>query len=432
MRLSFIARRNLTRHVSTTIQNSIGVMIPVFIVSFLFSIIAGMENDVQTIITKYLAGDVRVRNMEFSKNEVFNLSYFLVENVSEIEQVLSTLEGVDMVRAKLRVPVTMINGGSDSGITEEANNTSIFEPLQMVGLEFEKENNSYNIESFLKEGQLPQTNTRQALIGSETATLFNIKVGDIVTFMGPTALRGSNGMSVTVVGIIHYPVGMFNVRTLYLPLNTAQDFFRSPNAATEINITKNPLVKISSSNFQKNITSSLDTLKRTRNIITEFDIAPWNKISSFAQIVRIGRIIYFIIGAFFCFLGSLVIYNTVYISLYNRRYEMGVLNANGFTIPMLQRIMKYEVLYTVILGTSLGMIISLVFISWLGRVGLDLALFGNKIDSNTLMTPILYPSLSAFWTTLLILYSTLVCYMVGIAPIRSLKKTTPLSLLKSD
>lgn len=411
MRLSFIARRNLTRHMGTTIRNVIAIGIASCVIYIFLSFIGGMENDLKHNVTTYLAGDIVVQNIEYKKNEVFNPSYFVIPEADRVMSELATLEFVEAISPKLYIPVTM-------------SYNELFEPLQVVGLDFEREQRYNSFQDFIIEGRLPQSGNREIIIGDKTAQRFNFKVGDSVTFIGSTVLRGQNGMSGRVVGIFKYPIPILNERKIIMSLADAQYFFRSPDMSTNIDM------KISDTANSKEAISEVSNKIAALGLDTELLVDPWNNVSDLYQLLVSSRFLYFIIGAIFCILGNLVIYNSIYLSLYSRRYELGVLNAMGFTNKMLRKVFRYEVLYTIFLGAVLALILGNLFVVVVGTTGWDLSKSGD-LDESTLFSIILYPSLSIGMNSILFVYTSIFGIVVGMVPIRLLRKETALSLLKS-
>lgn len=417
MRLSFIARRNLKRHLSNTIRNTFVVSISAIILMLLFGLIGGMEKDLKHTITYFLSGEIRIQNKLYAENEIFNPSYFLVPNIESIISILEQDKDIGNISLKLHIPVAFVQNNK-------------FEAIQLTGIDFAREQRYNNIQKYIVEGRLPKTGTRELLLGNTTAKTFNIQVGDLVTFTGSTALRGSNGMSAKVVGIIKYPASMLNKRKAIISLDVAQYFFRSPNASTEIAFRQTPHSRVSLEKLAKRTQTNLTTqLKHNSDML---ELQTWNQIDTFVQMLQIARVIYLFVGFVFCLLSSLVVYNTIYMAMYTRKYEFGIMNAMGFSNAMLRKIIKHEVFYTVFLGSVLGILVGTILVSLLGHYGLDLNTLEKGIDDSTLLSNVIYPTISIVWITMLLLYNIIICYVVGILPLRILKKETVLSLLKSN
>lgn len=407
--LNSIAWKNVTRHAHTTTQCVIAITISLIIMSLLFGLIGGMETDIKYNITHFLSGDVLIQNKEYKDNEAFNPSYYVMPNTSAIVDVLSSMPEVETISTKLHVPVTLV---------QEEN----FEVLTMTGVVFEEEHAYNNMYDYMVEGNVPQPQEKAAVIGAHTAETFGLSVGDTITLMGSTVLRGTNGMSVTISGIIKYKQQSLNERKMYVPLSVVQQFFHSPDASTEITLLQDRDANLSDNEFLQLITRTL----REHDLHNTLYIAMWRDTNVFAKLFIIYRVIYLMIGAIFCLLGSLVVYNTIFMALIQRKYEMGVMGAMGFTLKELQRIFHYEVLYMVSLGSLIGLLVGNTIVFIMGSVGIRY----KSLDLVEFFSDVQHPSLTLFWSTILFIYGTLVCYSIGSLPILRMKKYSVLDMLK--
>lgn len=412
MNLRHIARRNLSRHKSQSIRNIIAVSIPSVILMLLLGIIGGIEKDMESVITHYLAGDIRIQNKAYAENEIFNPAYYLVEEADNITEKISSVKEVGAVSQKLFFPVTVQDG-------------KLFEQMTVLGIDFNAEQKYNDFKKLIVEGRVPVQGTREILVGTLTAEEFGFKIGDTITFFGSTSLRGQNGMSAMVVGIVQYPSAELNKRKFVLPLDIAQYFFKSPDAVTEIDVRKQDGTMISTSLLQKKIRGVLRGMDSST-----LQIETWKEVSAYYAIFQMGRVIYFIIGLVFCILGSLILYNTMSFSLYSRKFELGVLYAMGFSNGMLRKMFQWEVLIIVILGSLWGVAFGAICVALLGQVGIDMLALGSSMDG-TIMSRYQYPHISVLWTVIIFFYTAIASFFIGSAPVRKLKKETALSLLRA-
>jgi ABC-type antimicrobial peptide transport system permease subunit len=126
---------------------------------------------------------------------------------------------------------------------------------------------------------------------------------------------------------------------------------------------------------------------------------------------------------------ALGIINTLFMSLYERMFEFGVLRAVGTRPLELLRLVMFEAASLAVIAVAIGMVIALGASLWVGKIGID---YGNlEMAGVTLRDKIypvmqwtqyvIYPAWALLLTTLVGIYPAV--YAARIVPARAMRKS---------
>ncbi len=409
MKLSRIALRNVRRNLRRSLLSATATAIATLAIVVLFSLIAGIKDNMQHNVSTLVSGNVRIRSAEYDKNEYLNPLQFRIENPEPLFQELS--KNAAVVHAVERIPF-------GTGIYRNEDTT----PVQGLGVDFERERTFMGIGNLLLKGKLPQAGKNEAVVGPILARELGVNVGDTITLLATTMRRATNAITFTITGIVGFPIGSMNGTLVLVPLDRAQRLLRMGNAVTEILlILRDPQA---SSGFAKSVTASMHASGRP-----DLHAMSWLQINTLLSFMDLAEAIYAIIGLFFFILASTVLVNTTMMVIHERTREIGTIGAMGMTGPEIVRLFFLESLALAIIGAVAGMILGAGLSTVLANTGIDMTEALQGIDFS--VSNVVYPRLNLPTTILVGLYSVTIASAAAILPARRAAYIEPVEALRT-
>ena len=405
MKLIHIAFRNIRRNLRRSILSGTAIAVAAMSIVFLFALVQGMRDDMAGNLATYYTGEVRIRNQSYEEYERYNPVHLTV-NWPQIDKTLSSMEGITDYVPRIQFASSFyINGGNH--------------PAVGIGADFAREASFQDLEAVVKEGRIPRAGENEMLIGAVLARDLHIDIGDRITIMSTTAARGSNAITLEVVGLAAFPVGALNSQFFWAPLDRVQYFLRMDNAVQQVLVT-----------VENDERETADLIKdRLEQAGGEpLEVQAYNDISMMYGFLEIAQYIYYVIGIFFLVLGSTVIINTTMMVIYERMREIGTMQALGMHGNELTRLFFLEGAIISAIGAFVGVLIGTIMIVYLGQVGLDFTDALSGIDME--ISSVLYPKFN-IWTTIIVyIYSVGVSAATTLIPSRRASKIEPVEALR--
>ena len=224
-------------------------------------------------------------------------------------------------------------------------------PVMVMGIDIEAERQLSEPQNRLREGAYFESNDEQAVIvGNELLGRLNAQVGDSLVLIG----QGYHDMNATglypIKGTVSYANPELNNRLVYLPLNTAQQFFVAPGRVTTAALILDDA---------RNLERSIGQL-RERLPVDRYEVMDWQELMpELQQAIQADRgsgiiillVLYMVVG--FGILG------TVLMMVSERTYEFGVMLSVGTPRSMILKILSSEVLMMSLLGALIGILLSI-------------------------------------------------------------------------
>ncbi len=413
MKLYKIALRNIARNKRRSILSGSAIAIAGFAIVFLFALLAGMLQDMESNLWTYMTGAIRVRHEEFDKYERLNPMHLAIPDIDGIIAEIEKDPAVTAVSPRINFPGRVSIGGIDSD-----------RKVNVMGLavDFEREVHYQDYDRTLLEGRLPAVGSKEALVGRQLAKELGMGMGDKFTVLSQSGSRGSNAVTYQIVGILVLPMPALEKVMLQVPLDTAQKLLWLPDQAQEILIKVDE--KIDSS---KKVAARLsETLKSD----VPLNVWDYKQINGMAAMMEMAATIYDVIGIVFFLLASTVIINTTIMVIFERMKEIGTLGAMGMTGKQLVKLFFLESLFISIAGAVVGILIGIALSAYLGKVGFSA--FAKAMDGMDGMgiSSVLYPILNFKSTVLVFIYSVIVTGLATWWPSRRAAKITPAEALR--
>ncbi len=401
-----VARRNISRNMRRSILSGVAIMVSSMAIVLLFAFLGGMSADMEKNLTTYYTGDIRVRNASFGEYERYNPIHLTI-NEQEIASVLSDMIDVAYYVPRITIPSSFyINGG--------------MQPSVGIGADFLKEENFQDLDAILKKGKLPSKGAREMLLGATLAKDLGVTIGDTITVMSTTAARGTNAITLEIVGLATFPIASLNTQFYWTDIDTARYFLRMDETETH------EILIRAEGDLKKLAFSIGEKIEQKTN--TRVDIASFDQISTMFSLMKIAEIAYYFIGAIFLFLGSTVIINTTMMVMYERMREIGTLSALGMRGKELIKLFFTEGLIISVIASLAGVLLGSAITLYLGQTGIDFTEAMSGIDMG--ISSMLYPTFNIFTAILVFFYSIAITAIATYIPSRKASRIEVVEALR--
>ncbi|MCK5808551.1 ABC transporter permease [bacterium] len=399
-----LAWRNLFRNKRRTILASLAIGLGLSAVIFTDALMGGITNNFISTATGSWMGEGQVHSVGF-------------RNTQEIENIIKNREKAEKIlhndpHIKSSAP-RVISTGMITSPTE-------VQSVLLAAVDPQQERTVSRIANAVKEGEfLSSAEGREILIGVKLATVLEVEIGDKVVLTAAQAFNGELAQEMfRIKGIFDMGSRDMNGSFALIPLKTAQKMLNLKDGIHEIA-------------FQfKDIKQSTDTtlplwkeLKATGNeplnwgeLMTE--LSTMLEMTDFA--LGLSSLILFIIV-------SAGIVNTLFMSLYERMFEFGVLKAIGTRPFQLGKLIVLEAASLGAISSLFGMLIAAGILLLTSYTGIDYR--GTEFVS-VAITDLLYPVVQIHQFIIYPLGMIFFIMVVGIYPAWYAARITPATAMR--
>ena len=409
MKLARIAFRNIRRNRRRSLLSGTAIVVATMAITFLFSYITGFLGDYKSNVVRYMTGHVRIRNVDYDKNEQLNPLHLSVANYQELVRKLEAEDGVAAVVPRTRFYTAIYrNDETFGGIG--------------LGVDFERERKMMDIQDALERGRIPRKGEREMLLSAGLAKELGMGVGEKLTLLTKNKYMGMSGMTFLVTGIVRFQVAGFNESFFLMPIDTAARFLKMDDEATEI------LVRLADDRqvdaFVQRAKGILSKLGRE-----DLSVQPWTKLGMIYGMIRYAQNIYDIFALIFFLLASTVIVNTTMMVIYERMREIGTVAAMGMTPREIVRLFFLEAFYIGAIASFIGVLIGVGITLPLSRTGINVGAVTEGVDME--LSSIIYPQLNIRSTVFVFFYATVIASLASFIPSRKAAKIEPVEALRA-
>ena len=362
-----LAWRNIFRNKRRTIIAGIAIGIGLATLIFTDALIQGMKtNMIQSATTAYL-GEGQIHRRDF------RLTQDVEKTINNQDEVIAGLEKEAEVEAFTR------RAESFGMISSSANLSSVM----VVGVDPMKEKLLSHVDDNIQEGSFFEGyNERDIIIGSGLADLLEVGLGDRVVVTVSQAGSGNLAQEMfRVSGVYHFNIKEMDSGFAFVRLPKAQEMLGIGRGIHEIALKfkaiefasrqDNPFWKTYSAHGNEAVswTVLLPQLKAVMNMI-------WVSLA-FMSVLLFGIVAFGII-------------NTLFMSLYERMFEFGVIRAVGTRPSGVRRLVVFEAGALAVLSIAMGIVIGFGLTLIVSKTGIDYR--GIEFAGTTIYN-LLYPEL---------------------------------------
>ncbi len=324
----------------------------------------GMEDYMINSITEDFLGHAQIHNKEFRTT---NNSKFIIDDFKKLENKIINEKNLKAYSPRV-ISSALIASAEGSN------------QINLIGINPESEKLISRISQKMIKGDYLDKDQRSIIIGNRLAKKLNVGIGEklVVTL---STLKGDNLSQelFRVKGIFSFSSRDFDNQFAFINLDKMQKMLGCQECVHEISVKFKNLsdLNIHFTKYKNEFSNNNSILESWRELVPSIDSAlKLNDISLFLMILLLAVLV-----------GAAVV-NTMFMSIFERKFEFGVLLAIGTRRSILFAILMYESITLSILSIILGSILTLIFGSYLGIHGVDYG--GVSFASVSLREPIYF------------------------------------------
>jgi ABC-type transport system, involved in lipoprotein release, permease component len=410
MKLFHTAWRNIWRNGGRTLLSAGAIFASTLVMCLLFSFETGYIDDMRNNIRNHVTGDIRIMEKDYVENERIMPLQFFIGGTGAILERLNATAGIRLATPRTEFGVSIYRNGGQI-------------PCRAVGIDFASSPIMKGVNNRLVSGTVPASRSTGVLVSPELADELALEPGDRFTAITRTAIGGSNGKTFTVSGILSMSDSDFTGRLFFLDWQTAGEYLRMGGNALQIQVFLDDR-------------DALDAGVRLASSAAagpegsgDLEIIAWHDISGMYGFLELAGVIYAIYGCIFYLLASTVIFNTMMMSVLERKREIGTLAALGMERGRILRLFLAEAGLIACIGTVAGLLAGGILVTVWGRIGFDiLAIYGTDMKGFG-FSRVIYPSLNAGQYLNVFITGTVISVAACFLPARIASKVEPAEAL---
>ena len=354
------AWRNTRRNTRRTMLTVSAIAVAVMALTYTMSHIEGIMTNMLDTLARTESGHVRIRKAGYSDRERAMPMHLFVPNLSVLISQIENHPGVETALPRIRASVLVDVARSNR-------------PGLFMGVDLAREEGYLNPSSMTVEGKLPRPGFGEVLMGRGFAEKLEVEVGDTLTLLGQTAYRSLGGLSVIVTGLGESGISYLDNRLLLASIDQVQLMTDLDNAATEILVfAEDP--------------ETADSLAAELSAVLDAQVPGGLEVLSWRDqgpIVRMMDSMVPMLAVFFfilLFMASLIIINTMLMTVMERTREFGMLAALGMRRSDIVRLIVLEGLVIGLIGAAIGGVLGTGIAVWIEQVGIDVTAAAKGIE----------------------------------------------------
>ncbi len=395
-----LAWRNIFRNKRRTIITAIAIGIGIASLIFTDAIMIGMQDNMIKSLTSTYMGEAQIHNKDYRETQE------LEKTINNPDQLTKKLKNEKIVKAFSKRVKSQ--GTISSPVT--------MKPVMINGIDPQKEKIISLIDDSIIKGKfLNRNNKRGVLIGKEMAENLEVGIGDRIVITLSEAETGElSQMMLKVTGIFDLLMDEMEKGMIFINIDVAQELLNLKNKIHEIAIV-------------------YQDLKYSRNKTTEFtekysdtnnETANWPTLAPQLQmVIGMQDFSLSIVGIIIFGIVVFGIFNTLFMAIYERIFEFGVLRAIGTKAGDLRKLIIYEAAFLGLISSIIGIIFGYLLSLYVQHVGIDYsgielagAAFSGKLyPVMEIRQFIVHPLLIFIFTILVSIYPSIHAGKINIA-----------------
>ena len=399
-----LAWRNIFRNKRRTLIAATAIGIGLTALIFIDAFMIGMEETMIRTATASFLGDAQIHREGFRDAQEVSLT---VQALGSVTESLAKEEVVEHFTQRTL---------ASSMITSPANVSAI----NLVGVHPQTEKFLSLIDDAITKGTYFEgDNSRDIVIGAKLAEILEIGLGDRVVVTVAQAGTGELSQEMfRISGIYHFADEAMNSGMAFVRIQKAQEMLAIGNDVHEI------AIKFTSIAYSQDTTLPFwDTYSQHGN-----EALSWTELmSQLTVVLEMTKYSKYIMGVILFGVVVFGIINTLFMSLYERMFEFGVLRAVGTRPFGMARVILFEAGALAIVSIGLGAILGFVLTAVLAHVGIDYT--GIEMMGVT-MQEFIYPVLEIQQFIIYPIVVFIFTIIAGLYPARYVAKMAPVDAMR--
>ncbi len=409
MLLVKLSWRNIFRNKRRTVLSGLAVGIGLASLIFINGLLVGMLNSMVSAATDSFMGQAQVHAEGFRDTFEVELA------ISDAGRIIKALEGEEGIRSV--TPRTIAQGM----LTSTADVISV----AAYGIDPEREKEVSLLSHVVVEGKYLESgdkgSTKKVLIGTRAAELLDAGIGDRLVLTLAQAASGELSQEMfRVGGIFHYGIREIDTYLVFIHIDKARQMLALPGGAHEIAVRFDDL----------SIAGDMGLSIWERYSVGGNEFLGWpDLLPQLKAAHELSDFSTFLTSILVFGIVALTIMNTLFMSLYERMYEFGVMRAVGTRPMQMALVIVLEAVSLALISIVIGMVMGWFVNSLFGTVGIDYS--GIEFAGVTLTEPIytvlnlkqftLYPAMIMVFSIVASLYPAI--YAAKLTPSKAMRKS---------
>ncbi len=386
-----LAWRNILRNKRRTIIASLAIGIGLASLIFTDALIIGMKESLIRSTTSSFLGQAQIHR------EGYRLSREAELTINDPDALL------DQLARDTAVERFAPRAQAFGMLTSAANVESVL----LVGVDPERERQLSQFDDALKQGEWLQIDNHGMIIGSKLAETLEVALGDrlVMTVAGVDGGELSQEMF-RVSGIYHFGIRELDTGMALVPIKHAQHMLGLNGGIHEIAVRFHDIRNAENPDlpFWKRYSRSGNQALGWPQLMPEMkNVLDMTDFSMLIMAVILAGVVIF------------GVINTLFMSLYERMFEFGVLRAVGTRAGGIRKLIVMEALALGLISTVIGVLLGLILTAVVAHSGIDyrgIEMTGVHIQE------LMYPVLRAMQFVKYPLWVVAFCALVGLYPAR--------------
>ena len=346
-----LAGRNTLRNTRRTLLTASAIMVAVMALTYAPAHIEGLMGNMVDTYARTESGHVRIRKAGYTARERARPMHLFVPQLSEVLPTIRAHPDVEAALPRIRSLVLVDKAN--------ANRNGL-----LMGVDLAGEEGYLNPSAVLNAGRLPRPGHAEVMVGKDFGEKLDVSLGDTLTLLGQTAYRSLGGLRMTVTGFAVTGLAYLDNVLLMASLDQVQLLTDLPDATIEILVfAKDP----------EQADALAHTLHETLNaqVSGGIEAVSWTEQGPLINMITTYRPVLGVILSILLLMASLIIINTVLMTVMERTQELGMLASLGMRRSDIVVLILIEGLVIGLIGALVGGALGTSIALWLEHAGID-------------------------------------------------------------
>jgi putative ABC transport system permease protein len=400
------AAKNVTANKKRTMITLAVIIIGIGSINIGKGIMAGMQKESELSVTQGRTGEIQIHRQGYFDASELNLLSYAISNADGLLDEIHQIDSVESASGRIQF----------GGLLAKGDETAVVVFCKAVDTVNELKVCPRIIDNICEGRFLTEDDENGAVISDGLRRGTGAKIGDSIILVANTKDGYQNAVELEIVGIVKEKAAQANTRLVYISQEKAQELLYMENEVTEI------VLKTDDGNHIKAVSEKIGQLLKSRNLKTN----TWMDVSSFFVDVmeKQNLVVFALCIIFYCIVVSSIA-NTMFLSLFERKKEIGTMMAIGIRSGHVIRLIIVESAILGFMGSILGALISMVIIWILHNTGMS-----YKPPAGEYLVTI-YPLINFGFILVSFILGILSAILGSIYPARKVLKVNPIEALRT-
>lgn len=360
--LATIAWRNIGRNRRRTVLCLAAVAVSVFFIIFMESMIAGMVDGIESVVTTFDTGHVTVVSKEYEAEIEYLPVQYPLSGGASVKELAKLAESVPGVKAAF--PRVLCYASLFDSTVKHA---------LVWGIETERERSFHHFDIYsrtdgLIEGSYPAPGRNECIIGISLASKAGLSVGDSIPLKLVSAQFSDKYWSPVVTGIFSFDYQRFDENAIVVPLDRLQRVLGLGEGAQQLAVYAER--EKDSPRIAAELRSAFASAGNAGGSPEAPVVREWTD-NYWVAMMRSMTGLFVIVFLVFQTVASFLIVNTMLMVIHERIKEIGMMGALGMTRWEIVAVFFMEALFLSMLGAAAGSLVGGVSAAVLSLFPLD-------------------------------------------------------------